>query len=240
MVGMDGSPKPFGGLMTAFDISKQLDVPVHVVAAYDPYNHYVAFNKISTVLNEEAGKVFRFKEREQLHEELIDDGIARTGVIWAAQKDGHTFITTQFVVGVMSTMMPGSGGGDDAVAQTFERLEWATDARAMLDSISDEQVRENIGLRAEKSARHDAKDSVEVVQIEPFMSEAALGPAIRDDVIRRAVPLARLQRVPDAFRNQVKVAIENFARDRGLVVIDGEIENQAFAASRITHGHVPG
>jgi len=347
VVGMDGSPKSFGALLTALDIGKKLDVPVHVVAAYDPYYHYVAFNKISTVLDEEAGKVFRFKEQEQLHEELIDDGIAkiyqahlnvaetvaneagvevvcelvagkpyqaikkyveqneasllvvgktgvhaddgldiggntenllrmvpchvwvgmaehlppsdvvaqetimwsdeaseminrapefvrgiaRTGVIRAAQAEGHTFITTRFVQDVMAKMMPG-GGGDTAAAQTFERLEWARDARALLDGITDEAVRENIGLRAEKSARRDARDTVEIAHIEPFMAEAALAPA-SDEITWRTASLARLQRVPEAFRGQVRAAIESFARDRGRSVVDGEIEDEAFAASRM-------
>jgi len=77
VVGIDGSARSGGALMTALDLGARLNVPVHAVAAYDPYYHYVAFNKIAGVLSEEAGKVFRFKEQEQLHEELIDDGIAK-------------------------------------------------------------------------------------------------------------------------------------------------------------------
>ncbi len=351
VVGMDGSPKSFGVLMTALDIGKRLDVPVHVVAAYDPYYHYVAFNKISTVLDEEAGKVFRFKEQEQLHEELIDDGIAkiyqahlnvaetvaqdagmevvtelvagkpyqairkyvekhvaslllvgktgvhaddgldiggntenllrmvpchiwigmvehfppsdvvaeetimwsdeaseminrapefvrgmaRTGVIRQAQKEGHTFITTKFVEQVMSKMMPSGGGDKDAPQQSFERLDWAADARALLDSITDEQVRENICLRAEKSARRDAAGQVTVAHIEPFMAEAVLEPASRQEsgIEWRAASLARLQRVPEAFRDQVKTSIENFAKKRGVSVVDAAIEDEAFANARL-------
>lgn len=77
VVGLDGSPLSFGVLMTALDLGRRLGAEVHAVAAYDPYYHYVAFNRISGVLSEEAGKVFRFKEQEKLHEELIDEGIAR-------------------------------------------------------------------------------------------------------------------------------------------------------------------
>ena len=77
VVGIDGSELSNGALMTALDIGRRLGVEVHAVAAYDPYYHYVAFNKIAGVLSDEAGKVFRFKEQEQLHEELIDDGIAK-------------------------------------------------------------------------------------------------------------------------------------------------------------------
>ncbi len=69
----NGSERSYGGLMTALDIAARPGAEVHAVAAYDPYYHYVAFNKIAGVLSEEAGKVFRFKEQEKLHEELIDD-----------------------------------------------------------------------------------------------------------------------------------------------------------------------
>jgi len=104
VVGMDGSPKSFGALKTAIDIGQRLDVPVHVVAAYDPYYHYVAFNKISTVLSDEAGKVFRFKEQEQLHEELIDDGIAKIyqahlNVAETVAEDAGATIITELVAG---------------------------------------------------------------------------------------------------------------------------------------------
>lgn len=349
VVGMDGSPKSFGALVTAIEIGRKLDVPIHVVAAYDPYYHYVAFNKISTVLDEEAGKVFRFKEQEELHEELIDDGIAkiyqahlnvaetvardagvelitelvagkpyqaikkytekhkasllligktgvhaddgldiggntenllrmvhchvwvgmvehfpasdvvaeetimwsdeaseminrapefvrgiaRTGVVRQAQKEGHTFITTRFVQDVMSEMMPG-GGVSDAPQQNFERLEWATDARDMLERVTDEQVRENIGLRAEKSARRDASIMVEIDHVEPFLAEAAMEPAVREaPIVWRAAPRARLQRVPESFRDQVKNSIENFARKRDLTVIDSDIADEVFSMARM-------
>ena len=77
VVTVDGSERSFGALKTALDLGLRLDAPVHAVAVYDPYFHYVAFKKISGVLSEEAGQVFRFKEQEKLHEEIIDDGLAK-------------------------------------------------------------------------------------------------------------------------------------------------------------------
>ncbi len=77
VVALDGSDKSFGVLKTAFALSRVTGAEVHAIASYDPYYHYVAFNKIAKVLSEEAGKVFRFKEQEALHEELIDEGIAK-------------------------------------------------------------------------------------------------------------------------------------------------------------------
>ena len=47
------------------------------MAVYDPYLHYSVFNGIVDVLSEKASKVFRFKEQEALHEEIIDSGLAQ-------------------------------------------------------------------------------------------------------------------------------------------------------------------
>ena len=81
---VDGSARGFGALKTALRLGRALGAPVHVVAAYDPYFHYVAFNRIAGVLSDEAGKVFRFKEQEKLHEEIIDDGLAMPRTFCAA------------------------------------------------------------------------------------------------------------------------------------------------------------
>src|SRR3989454_284043 len=77
VVALDGSHYSFGGLKTALALGKALNKPVEAVSAFDPYFHYAAFHSISGVLNEEAGKVFRFKEQEKLHEEIIDSGLAK-------------------------------------------------------------------------------------------------------------------------------------------------------------------
>ena len=74
---VDGSHESFGGLQIALALSQKLGASVEIVSAYDPYFHYAAFNSIAKVLSEEAGKVFRFKQQEQLHEEIIDEGLAK-------------------------------------------------------------------------------------------------------------------------------------------------------------------
>ncbi len=74
---IDGSKQSYAALITAFNLAKQWSLPLQVISAFDPYYHYVAFNRIADVLSDEAGKVFKFKEQEQLHEEIIDDGLAK-------------------------------------------------------------------------------------------------------------------------------------------------------------------
>jgi nucleotide-binding universal stress UspA family protein len=77
LVAIDGSPQSFGGLRTALALGGALGRPVEAAAVYDPYLHYAVFNSIVDVLSEKASKVFRFKEQEALHEEIIDTGLAR-------------------------------------------------------------------------------------------------------------------------------------------------------------------
>ena len=76
VVAVDGSPQSFAGLRSALELGRLLELPVEAVSVYDPYLHYVLFNGIVGVLSEEASKVFRFKEQEALHEEIIDTGLA--------------------------------------------------------------------------------------------------------------------------------------------------------------------
>ncbi|MCZ6679899.1 MAG: universal stress protein [Candidatus Poribacteria bacterium] len=77
LVGIDGSPESFAGLKTAIRLGKAFDRQVEAVGVYDPYLHYVVFNAVVNVLTERAAKTFRFKEQEQLHEEVIDTGLAK-------------------------------------------------------------------------------------------------------------------------------------------------------------------
>ena len=75
--GWTARPQSFHGLKLGIALGKALRRPVHAVAVYDPYLHYAMFNGIVGVLTEKASKVFRFKEQEQLHEEIIDTGLAK-------------------------------------------------------------------------------------------------------------------------------------------------------------------
>src|SRR5262245_51998022 len=77
VVCLDGSPQSFHGLKIGIALAKALGRPLQAVGVYDPYLHYAMFNGIVGVLSEKASKIFRFKEQEQLHEEIIDTGLAK-------------------------------------------------------------------------------------------------------------------------------------------------------------------
>jgi nucleotide-binding universal stress UspA family protein len=76
-VALDGSAKAYGALSRAIDLAQLFGQPIQLLAAFDPDYHYTAFHRIAGLLSEEAGKVFRFREQERLHEEIIDSGLAQ-------------------------------------------------------------------------------------------------------------------------------------------------------------------
>jgi len=104
MVAVDGSSQAYASLKTAMLLGKHFGVDVEVVSAFDPYFHYVAFHSIAGVLSEEAGKVFRFKEQEKLHEDIIDSGLAKIykahlAVSEKIARDDEAHITTKLLAG---------------------------------------------------------------------------------------------------------------------------------------------
>ncbi|MEE8243285.1 MAG: universal stress protein, partial [candidate division NC10 bacterium] len=77
VVGIDGSLQSYAGLQAAIALGKAFNRPVEAVGVYDPVLHYTVFHSLADVLTEKAAKVFKFKEQEQLHEEVIDTGLAK-------------------------------------------------------------------------------------------------------------------------------------------------------------------
>ncbi len=77
LVGIDGSPQSFGALQTALALAREFDKQVELISVYDPYLHYVVFKGLVGALTDKAAKVFRFEEQNQLHEEIIDTGLAQ-------------------------------------------------------------------------------------------------------------------------------------------------------------------
>ena len=350
VVAIDGSTRAYGGLLTALSLAREWRVPVQVISAFDPYYHYVAFNRIAGVLSEEAGKVFRFKQQERLHEEIIDSGLAkiyaghleiardiaadyaipietrlldgkphdvilrflrdlkpsllvigklgihadaeldiggnaenllrdapcavllsqrefrppieriadvtvswtneaqarlqrapsfvqnmaRMAILRYAQERGHTVVTERIVEKATATLMPGRA--EQAMAEIvaahdvgeLERndvvavMAWSDAAQARLDEIDDPSLRDNIRLRAEKKARGERAEVVELTHLLDFLKRAAPGqspepasePASAQEMLHwQADALARLARVPEGFmRDACRQRIENHAR----------------------------
>ena len=69
---IDGSDYSYKIVERAASMVKALDATLTIVTCYDPGLHRVVFKALADVLSEQAGKVFKFNEQEQLHNHVID------------------------------------------------------------------------------------------------------------------------------------------------------------------------
>lgn len=77
VVAIDGSEHSYSALHKALALAHKFDFTIEAVSAYDPFFHRRAFQALVGVLSDEAGKMFRFKDQEKLHDEIIDDGLGK-------------------------------------------------------------------------------------------------------------------------------------------------------------------
>ncbi len=104
LVCVDSSAYCFVALRKALRLAEGFGASVHVVSAFDPFYHYAAFNNIRFVLSYQAGKVFKFEEQEELHNNIIDRGLKKVceANLMRAEKvaaEAGVPITTEVLVG---------------------------------------------------------------------------------------------------------------------------------------------
>jgi len=218
VVAVDGSPRAYGGLLSALMLAEQWDVPVKVIAAFDPYFHYVAFNRIAGVLSEEAGKVFRFKDQEKLHEEIIDSGLAKIyeghlAVATAIARDAGHEIETKLL-----------DGKPHAAIEKYVRQE-----RPSLLVIG------KVGIHAdpELDIGGNTENLLRNVDCSLLLSQREHRPRV--DVLAEVTTSwtkeadERMTRVPAFAQNMARMAILRYAQQRGHTVITARIVEEATA-----------
>jgi len=218
VVGLDGSPRSFGALRTAIAVGRRLGAEIHAVAAYDPYYHYVAFKKIAGVLSDEAAKVFRFKEQEKLHEELIDDGLAK---IYQAHLDVARAIAAEEGVELACALLDGKAYR--AILGYLERV------GASLLAIGKTGVHADPGL----DIGGNAENLLRLARCHVWLGQAAYVPPL-EAVAEATVTWSReaeerIARAPDFVRDMARRAILIHAQKAGHTFITSDIVGEAMA-----------
>lgn len=216
VVGLDGSPRSFGALRTAFEIGRQLNAEVHAIAAYDPYYHYVAFNKIAGVLSDEASKVFRFKEQERLHEELIDDGLAK---IYQAHLDIARTMAAEEDVALICTLLDGKPY--QAVLGYLDRV------NASLAVIGRTGVHADPGL----DIGGNAENLLRLARCHVWLGQAAYTPTLdvvaKETIVWSKEAETKMEHVPETARKMVRMTILRFAQQCGHTLITAALIDEA-------------
>jgi nucleotide-binding universal stress UspA family protein len=216
VVAVDGSPYSFGGLKTGLALGKALNKPVEAISAFDPYFHYAAFHSISGVLNEEAGKVFRFKEQEKLHEEVIDSGLAK---IYQSHLDICREIAQDDGDDIKTTLLDG---------KAFEKvLQYVRKEQPWLLIVgrigvhSDEDM--DIGSNTENLLRATGCNVLISNRqfVPPIDTQAEYTIAWTEEA------LLRMERVPVFARGVAKTAIHRYAIEKGHTIISNSVVDSA-------------
>jgi nucleotide-binding universal stress UspA family protein len=217
LVGIDGSPQSFGALMTAIELARTFDKKVEAIAVYDPYLHYSVFNGIVNVLTEQAAKVFRFEEQNQLHEEIIDTGLAQ---IYQSHLEVGERMASEEGVAITKTLLDG---------KPFQKiLDHARKTNPWLIVLG------RIGVHSPKDETGLGSNAENVLRAAPcdvLLSTRLEVPRldVRADETIRWTPEAeeRMKHVPDQVKGIARTGVLRLALEKGHSVITSAVIDDA-------------
>ncbi len=221
LVGIDGSPQSFGALLTAFDLAARFRKKLALIGVYDPYLHYQVFNSVVEVLTEQAAKVFRFEEQNQLHEEVIDTGLAQ---IYQSHLDvGEKIIrerAKEAGVPVEKVLLDG---------KAFQRiLDHARKIQPWLIVVG------RIGVHSDRQETALGSNSENLLRLAPcdiLLTTRTEIPALdlkaEESIAWTTEALERMKRVPDLVRGIARTGILRIAIEQGHSVITNSVIDEA-------------
>ncbi len=208
VVAVDGSAKSLGGLKHAIELAREFGGTVEAISVFDPYFHYAMFHSIAGVLSSKAQKVFRFKEQEKLHEEIIDSGLAK---IYTAHLEIAKKIAEDEGVDLKTTLLAGK-----PFEQTMKYVNEVEPTLVVMGRIgyhSDEEM--DIGGNTENMMRY-LNTNVLITNYEyqaPDLYTAA------EHMTWTKEALTRMDRVPGFVVGMATGAILRYAIEKGYTVI---------------------
>ena len=220
LVGIDGSPESFSGLKTAIQLGQKFNKQVEAVGVYDPYLHYIVFNSVVNVLTERAARTFRFKEQEQLHEEVIDTGLAKIyqshlEVARSIAKEDHDYT-------LKITLLDG---------KAYEKiLQYARKTNPWLLVLG------RIGVHCEADADigSTAENLLRLAPCNVLLVSQRYFPQIdvkaEETLVWTQEALDRMEKAPPLVRGIAKTAVHRFAIERGHSVITESVIDKAMEA----------
>jgi nucleotide-binding universal stress UspA family protein len=215
---IDGSPCSYAALMSALALSRVFGGRVEAVAAYDPYFHKVAFSNIAGALSEEASKIFRFKEQEKLHDEIIDKGLANLyqshldTAYRVAMARGVEIKTTLLVGKAYDEILKSCRAGADTSFLVLGRFGLHRVSESAIGNTTENVLRmaaSNVFIAAGELNVYDKKE------------DSAMDRKWTDAALKR------LENVPAFARGMAKKAIEDLAAKKGCSEITEELVMEA-------------
>ena len=219
VVAVDGSPQSFSGLRTGLAIAKALDRPIEAIAVYDPYLHYAMFNGLVSVLSEKAAKIFKFKEQEALHEEVIDTGLAK---IYQSHLEVTKTLARDEGVDIKTTLLDGKAF-EKVLGYVRKTRPWLLIC-GRIGVHSDEDM--DIGSNSENLLR--------LAPTNVLLSSGVFIPPV-DLKAESAISWTeeaqgRMARVPAMVRGIARTAIHRYAMEKGHSIISTSVFEKAIGS----------
>ena len=221
LVAIDGSACSYWGLMVALGFKKAFGCEIEAVAAFDPYFHQVAFKNIADALSEEAAKVFKFKEQEKLHDEIIDKGMAK---LYQGYLDTAAKIAQARGLEIKTTLLAGK-----AYNEILKHIQKTKPSLLIIGRFGLHRVPESdMGSNTENLLR--------LAPCSIFVGGRGFDP---DEIIDTSGDrikfcpqwtdgaLKRLEKVPSFAKGMAKKAIEDYAREKNHTSITEKVMDEA-------------
>jgi len=208
VVAVDGSAKSLGGLKRAIELAREFGGTVEAISVFDPYFHYAMFHSIAGVLSSKAQKVFRFKEQEKLHEEIIDSGLAK---IYTAHLEVAKKIAEDEGVDLKTTLLAGK-----PFEQTLKYVNEVNPTLVVMGRIgyhSDDEM--DIGGNTENMMRYLPTN----VLVGNYEYQAPDLYTAEEHMTWTDEALQRLDRIPGFVVGMATGAIIRYAIEKGYTVI---------------------
>src|SRR5947208_88690 len=219
VVCLDGSPQSFNGLTLGIELATALRRPLQAVAVYDPYLHYAMFNGIVGVLSERASKIFRFKEQEQLDEEIIDTGLAK---IYQSHLEIGRKLAAEAGIDLAITLLDG---------KCFEKiLTFARKEQPWLLILG------RIGVHSDEHEVDLGSNTENLLRLAPchvLLTGGKFYPPLdvrAEEIISWTEEAeARMERVPPQVKGVARTALLRYAIEQGHTVITNKVIDEAMA-----------
>lgn len=225
LVGIDGSPSSNQTVEHAALLANSLGANLHIFSCYDPDLHRVVFKSLSDVLSEEAGKVFKFKQQEQLHNQVIDASLEH---LYYQYLENARKIATQYTPCIKTELLKG---------KPYHILsEKAKSLHADLILVGrfgmHQGKKESIGSNAERLVEiaptnvlitSNWKTNTQIsISSEPRREQKLQGKLIWSEDAKK-----HLDDIPRFARPMAILAIERYAREHGITLITLDVMRNA-------------
>ncbi|MBW8011514.1 MAG: hypothetical protein FVQ83_09795 [Chloroflexi bacterium] len=220
-IAVDGSPQSFAGVRLGVALAQATNATVEAVAAYDPHFHTVAFRGLEGVLTPEASKVFRFKEQEKLHDEIIDKGIAK---IYSGHLETAKTVAADDGMEITTTLLEGKPF--QTILDYIEKDQPSLIILGRLGVHADEGL--DLGATAENLLRLAPCNVLLTAQkFFPISQQQDVYTDDFEEIPWAPEAIKRLENVPPFARSFARKSIDDYAREKGLSEVDVDLMLEA-------------